>query len=78
MGMTGRRRGLYLDQGGVYSHHPLRRPQAQLYIQLRVAAGGRTRSIEAYGGFNFAFRSGNDLVQVLQTNVGHVAELRCP
>ena len=37
---------------------------------------GTTCSIEGYGEINFVFRSGNGLVDVLQTNVTHVSDLR--
>ena len=44
-------------------------------LKLRIADGS-TRSIEGYGDVRFVFRSGNDLVQVLLTNVAHVPDLR--
>ena len=44
-------------------------------LKLRIADGS-TRTIEGYGDINFVFRSGNGLVQVTLTNVGHVPDLR--
>ena len=37
---------------------------------------GITRSTEGYGDISFVFRSENDLVHVLLTNVAHVPDLR--